>query len=102
AVRRHGEPPMRTWWSLLALAVVLGAPGWAAGQSLWREGATGSALFVDHRARAVNDIVTILVVEQATSSRSANTTTSKDTSRNAAVTEFPTMFDSAARVFVKP
>jgi len=84
------------------LLLVSMAPAWAGAQSLWREGASGAALFADHRARAVNDIVTILIVEQSTSSRSANTTTSKDGSRNVAVTQFPTMFDSAARVIVKP
>jgi flagellar L-ring protein FlgH len=85
-----------------ALLVICTMPVWAHGQSLWREGASGGSLFIDHRARAVNDIVTILIVEQATSSRTANTSTSKDTSRNVAVTQFPTMFDSLARVVVKP
>jgi flagellar L-ring protein precursor FlgH len=37
----------------------------------------------------VNDIVTIVVVEQSTQSRSANTTTSKSTSRTAAINDFP-------------
>jgi flagellar L-ring protein precursor FlgH len=94
---------MRTWRGVLAaLLLVSGAPAGAWAQSLWRDGASGAALFVDHRARALDDIVTILVVEQASSSRSANTTTSKDTSRTASVNQFPTMFDSAARVLVKP
>jgi flagellar L-ring protein precursor FlgH len=84
------------------LLLVSIAPGWAGAQSLWREGASGAVLFADHRARAVNDIVTILIVEQSSSSRSANTTTSKDDSRNVGVNQFPTMFDSAARVLVKP
>jgi len=86
-----------TW---LALAASVSTE--AAAQSLWREGNNAAALFADHRARAVNDIVTILIVEQASSSRSANTTTNKETSRSASVTEFPTMFDGAARVVVKP
>ncbi len=77
--------------------LVLGAPALASGQSLWREGAPGASLFADHRARGVNDLVTVLVVEQSSSSRSAQTTTSKDTSRTAGVTKFPTLFDPAAR-----
>jgi flagellar L-ring protein precursor FlgH len=61
----------------------------ASAQSLWRDGANGSTLFADHRARAVNDIVTILVVEQSSQSRSASTKTSKDTSRTASINDFP-------------
>ncbi|HYE91917.1 MAG TPA: flagellar basal body L-ring protein FlgH [Terriglobales bacterium] len=60
----------------------------AEAQSLWREGVPGS-LFADHRARMVNDIVTIVVVEQSSQSRSASTTTSKSTSRTAALNDFP-------------
>ena len=85
---------------LLVLPMV--APAAAGAQSLWREGASTVSLFADHRARAVNDIVTILIVEQSSSSRSANTTTSKDTSRSAGVNEFPTALDSLSRRFVKP
>ena len=73
--------------ALLLAAIVAAAP--ASAQSLWREGATGGTLFADHRARAVNDILTIIVVEQSTSSRSASTTTSKNTSRTAALNDFP-------------
>jgi flagellar L-ring protein precursor FlgH len=74
---------------ILALAAVTLAATPALAQSLWREGAGGSNLFADHRARAVNDIVTIVVVEQSTQSRSASTKTSKDTSRTAALNNFP-------------
>jgi flagellar L-ring protein precursor FlgH len=73
---------------LVVVAALLTATP-AAAQSLWREAGTGASLFADHRARAVNDIVTILVVEQSTTSRSASTTTSKNTSRTAAVNDFP-------------
>lgn len=61
----------------------------ALAQSLFRDGSSGANLFADHRARAVNDIVTIVVVEQSTQSRSANTTTSKSTSRTASLNDFP-------------
>jgi flagellar L-ring protein precursor FlgH len=74
---------------ILTLAAVTLTATPALAQSLWREGAGGSNLFADHRARAVNDIVTIVVVEQSTQSRSATTKTSKDTSRTAALKNFP-------------
>jgi flagellar L-ring protein precursor FlgH len=72
---------------VLTMAALTAAPALA--QSLWREGANGAQLFVDHRARAVNDIVTIVVVEQSTQSRTAETKTSKTTSRTAALNDFP-------------
>jgi flagellar L-ring protein precursor FlgH len=74
---------------LLALAAGLVTAAPAAAQSLWRDGGQGGQLFADHRARAVNDIVTIIVVEQSTQSRSASTTTSKNTSRTASINDFP-------------
>lgn len=92
-------PVIRT---VAALAIALAAVSPATAQSIYREGAGASSLFADHRARAVNDIVTIQIVEQAASSRTANTTTSKDSKRSAAVNEFPTMFDALAGVVVKP
>jgi flagellar L-ring protein precursor FlgH len=88
--------------AVAGLVLVLAAPGWAGAQSLYRDGAAAASLFVDHRARSVNDIVTILVVEQSSSMRTASTSTEKDDTRTASVNEFPTMFDSAAKVFVKP
>jgi len=94
---RHRE---RVAASLLILLIA--APASARAQSLWREGAPAASLFADHRARTVNDIVTILIVEQSSSSRSANTTTSKDTSRSAGVNDFPTALDSLSKRFVKP
>jgi flagellar L-ring protein precursor FlgH len=75
-------------WPRLAIALSLAAvavPGPAHAQSLWREGAPGATLFTDHRALVANDIVTIVISEQAMSSRSANTTTSKDTTRDASL-----------------
>lgn len=80
---------MRAAICLVALAAVTAAPVVAPAQSLYREGASAGSIFSDHRARAVNDIVTIIVVEQSTQSRSASTTTSKSTSRTAAINDFP-------------
>jgi flagellar L-ring protein precursor FlgH len=74
---------------LLALAAGLTTAAPVSAQSLWRDGGQGGQLFADHRARAVNDIVTIIVVEQSTQSRSANTTTSKSTNRTASINDFP-------------
>jgi len=77
---------------LICIAVVAAAalaPALAPAQSLYREGVMAGNVFADHRARSVNDIVTIIVVEQSTQSRSATTKTSKDTSRTAAINDFP-------------
>jgi len=71
----------------LAFAALTAAP--AAAQSLYRDGASGANLFADHRARAVNDIVTILVVEQSSSTRSGSTSTSQNTNRTAAINDLP-------------
>lgn len=80
---------MRRRLCLIALGAVTLAATPALAQSLWREGHAAGNIFADHRARAVNDIVTIVVVEQSTQSRSASTTTSKSTSRTAALNDFP-------------
>jgi flagellar L-ring protein precursor FlgH len=86
----------------LAMLVVALLPAPVAAQSLYREGAPGARLFVDHRARAVNDIVTIVINEASSTSRSAATTTEQDTSRAATVRQFPTVFDPIARRYVSP
>jgi flagellar L-ring protein precursor FlgH len=90
--------------AVTALVVLssLGVPIGAAAQSLYRDGAAAGLLYVDHRARAVNDIVTIVIVEQAASSLTANTKTEKDSKRSAAITQFPTAFDALAAVTIKP
>jgi flagellar L-ring protein precursor FlgH len=92
---------MRCRFVLLA-ALLLALPGTAAGQSLYRDGAPAASLFTDQRARAVNDLVTILIVEESSSSTAGNTKTSKDSSRSAGVGQFPTLFDPLARKVVKP
>ena len=82
----HGseERPMRTLREAVTALVVLASlavPIGAGAQSLYRDGATAGLLYVDHRARAVNDIVTIVIVEQAASSVTANTKTEKESTR---------------------
>jgi flagellar basal body L-ring protein FlgH len=61
----------------LVVLASLAAPVGAVAQSIYREGAGAAMLYVDHRARAVNDIVTIVIVEQAASSVTANTKTER-------------------------
>jgi flagellar L-ring protein precursor FlgH len=91
---------MTAW--VVTLAGLLVVAGAADAQSLWRDGARAASLYTDHRARTVNDIVTIVIVEQSSSTRSANTQVSKETSRTASVNQFPTIFDPVARRFVRP
>jgi flagellar L-ring protein precursor FlgH len=86
---------------VLVFVALLALPGAASAQSLWREGVSAGTLFADHRARGVNDLVTILIVENSSSSRSATTKSQEDTSRTTAVNEFPTLFDPLARVTVR-
>jgi flagellar L-ring protein precursor FlgH len=86
---------------VLTAVVVLGTCTTASAQSLYRDGAPGASLFADTRARGVNDVVTILIVEQSSSSRSASTSTSKDTSRSASVSAFPTIFGTAPAKFLQ-
>jgi flagellar L-ring protein precursor FlgH len=93
---------MLTWGRVVLTLGILGLPALGGAQSLWREGLVGDRLFVDHRARTVNDIVTIIIVEQSSSSLAADSSTSKDTSRAAGVNKFPTLFDPAARKAIKP
>jgi flagellar L-ring protein precursor FlgH len=72
---------------LMFTLVVLAGP--VAAESIYRDGAAGAFLFSDQRARAVDDILTILVVEQSTSSRTADTKSSKVSNRTASVTAWP-------------
>jgi len=53
--------------------------------SLWRE---TSGLFEDRRAKAINDLVTINIVENTQASNQAETDTSHDSSTNNAITNF--------------
>jgi len=81
--------------------LLLASPVGARAQSLYREGAVGGMLFVDHRARGVNDIVTIVIAEQSSTSTDAKTELSADQTRNTNVAQFPTLLDMIARRTVK-
>ncbi len=74
---------------VLALGLVLVAAATANAQSLWRDDARGATLFADHRAHTAGDIVTIIISESSTSTRSAETATTKDTTRTASINELP-------------
>lgn len=59
------------------------APG-----SIWRGESDKNTLFIDKKARYVNDIVTILVAEAATGGNKATTGTSRDSTQAASVDAF--------------
>ncbi len=77
---------MRHVWCV-ALCLWFGAAGSAGAQSIWS--ASAGSLYADHRARAVNDIVTIVIGESSESKRSAQTKTSKESSIEAGLDRFP-------------
>jgi len=56
--------------------------------SLWREESAHSILFMDYKARRVNDIITISIVEVSSASGQANTKTGRKSSIDASVTDF--------------
>lgn len=70
----------------LAVALPLAALPTAA-QSLWKDD-TSQSMFVDKRARAVGDIVTILVQENTTSAKENATKTSRSSGIDAAINTF--------------
>ena len=93
------EVPVTLAFFLAGAVLVSSAlPAVATAQSLFRDNGPGASLFVDRRARAVNDIVTILIVEQSSSSRSANTDVTKESNLKAGVNQFPTIFDPLTKL----
>jgi flagellar L-ring protein precursor FlgH len=56
------------------------------GSSLWDD--RGSGYFADHRARKVNDVVTIVVDESAKASKAAGTALSRDSSADLGISAF--------------
>lgn len=71
--------------ALLAVLVMAGSA--ARAQSLWRDDAARS-MFADRRARAVGDIVTIVVQENASTTKQNTTKTAKSTGLDAAINTF--------------
>jgi flagellar L-ring protein precursor FlgH len=72
---------------MAGLTVLLLGLADAGAQSLWTDDSARS-MFADKRARAVGDILTILVQENATSSKENGTKTSKSTALDAAINTF--------------
>ncbi len=71
---------------VLVLAGVLAAtPGWA--DSLWKDD-TAKPLTADRRARAVGDILTILVEENSSSTKDNTTSTAKKSGLDASIASF--------------
>ncbi|MDR3592274.1 MAG: flagellar basal body L-ring protein FlgH [Negativicutes bacterium] len=56
--------------------------GVTAAASLWSDSGPGASLFADHRARAVGDILTIVINENFSASKSGDAKNSKDTSNS--------------------
>lgn len=54
-------------------------------ESLWNETSGNSFLFVDHKARNIGDVITILIVESSSASKSASTSTSRNSSSEGAI-----------------
>jgi flagellar L-ring protein precursor FlgH len=80
---------LRTLLRLAACAALLAAAAaaYAGPGSVWKE-ETSKSMFADKRARAVGDIMTILVQENNTSSKENSTQTSKSSSVNASIDTF--------------
>jgi flagellar L-ring protein precursor FlgH len=66
---------------LLLILIVLTQPvPTAQADSLWVDSAPAASLFSDHRARAVGDIITIVISESSSASRTGNASNSKSAS----------------------
>jgi flagellar L-ring protein precursor FlgH len=72
---------------VLTVVVLLAAAPLAAAQSLWQND-TARSMFADRRARAVGDILTIVVQETTTATKANTTKTAKNTSLDAAISSF--------------
>ncbi len=74
-------------FSALALAMLIFPAPDTGAQSLWRD-ETARSMFADRRARAVGDILTIVVQESASTTKANTTKTAKNTSLDAAINSF--------------
>jgi flagellar L-ring protein precursor FlgH len=72
--------------ALLALLAAFAAAN-ACGQSIWRDD-TSRSMFVDKRASAVGDIITIVIQESSTANKNDETKTERASSLSAAITSF--------------
>lgn len=69
---------MRKWFAyLLVLTFIIAPVPCAKANSLWVDSSPSANLFIDHRAHAVGDVITILINEASSASRSGNAANSK-------------------------
>lgn len=75
---RNPRPPFRSFlWAVALLEIAAAGSVWS--DSLWAGARTSRTLFGDRKARDVGDVVTVLIVESATATQTANTATEKKT-----------------------
>jgi len=65
--------------------------------SLWDENRSGNMLFTDHKARRINDIVTIKIVEESTAKKDAETKVDRTSSIGAGLDSFFGLENRVAR-----
>jgi len=81
----------------IAVSLLLLAVSTAAGQSLWKDGASHS-MMSDRRARSVGDLITIIVAENNTATKDNSTQSSKSSAIDASITTF--LYSPAASSFL--
>ncbi|MFA6545371.1 MAG: flagellar basal body L-ring protein FlgH [Limisphaerales bacterium] len=82
------KPPSMSPCNILIGVLLLAvAPGLASAQSLWREGSSAS-LVSDNRARAVGDVLSIVVQESSTATKDNSTATARKSSTDASISSF--------------
>ncbi len=72
---------------IIATTMTLAVPAASHAQSLWRDG-TSKSMFADKRGSGIGDILTIVVQENSTATKSDETKTERQSSLNAAITSF--------------
>lgn len=92
-----GNLPSRATLASVAAVLILHGSLPLHAQSLWKD-ETSHSMFADKRARAVGDILTILVQENTSSSKENGTKTSKSTGLDAAINTF--LYSPAASGFM--
>ncbi|MDF2570308.1 MAG: flgH [Sporomusa sp.] len=67
---------------LFVLTVIIAPVPAVQAESLWVDNSSSASMFYDHRARTVGDIITIVISESSSASRSGNSANSKSASTN--------------------
>ena len=83
AVDQTLQTPAGTDWSLPRNTAV--PPHYTSEASLWQEGTTANLLFTDVKARMVNDLLTVIVVENSVASHDASTDLGRESDLSADV-----------------